>query len=303
MSCRHCSGCYRLLPETSYNRREWIIVDKGKSRCLKCVQSGGGHAYDSFGQTRAKLTERGNNASCAAFFNHDLERPFQSGGFRWVAKGRYTEGIRKGEDCVCKWFKTGAVYESIFFSLDIKANSKALYLIKEWNSRHFINKVVKLNMPEIWTFESSGNSSWHGRKVLQEPFIHNYTKYNSNSGWVENETPWPRVMQALSHFSYHISGRQYLLCDLQGGEGSDALVLTDPCIISETKEFGVTDLGTKGISSFFSNHKCNEFCLKEWVVPFDRKRYFQPKKGTSMINKAKNNNLRVTKKKTAEYLY
>lgn len=28
---------------------------------------------------------------------------------------------------------------------------------------------------------------------------------------------WGEAMQALSHFSYHKSGGQFLLCDLQGG--------------------------------------------------------------------------------------
>lgn len=39
-------------------------------------------------------------------------------------------------------------------------------------------------------------------------------------------------MQALSHFSYHQSGRQYLFCDLQGGHYEDCYVLTDPVIMS-----------------------------------------------------------------------
>ena len=32
-------------------------------------------------------------------------------------------------------------------------------------------------------------------------------------------------MQALSHYSYHITGGQFLMCDLQGGWYSDGVIL------------------------------------------------------------------------------
>jgi len=40
--------------------------------------------------------------------------------------------------------------------------------------------------------------------------------------------PWDKVMQALSHFTYHISGGEFVLCDLQGGLSSDGAIITDP---------------------------------------------------------------------------
>jgi hypothetical protein len=38
-------------------------------------------------------------------------------------------------------------------------------------------------------------------------------------------------MQALSHYSYHTSGGQFLVCDLQGGIYRDGVIL-DPIILS-----------------------------------------------------------------------
>ena len=55
----------------------------------------------------------------------DVKKPFAQGTFRWVAKGRYTEGPRNGQECVAKWFKTGAVMTNDFFDMDIKAVGKA----------------------------------------------------------------------------------------------------------------------------------------------------------------------------------
>jgi hypothetical protein len=143
-----------------------------------------------------------------------------------------------------------------FFDLDIKAMNKALDLVQQWSSHTYITQLIKVNLPAVWVF-APGTGQWAGKKVLQEPFIENYQKFNSNTGWADSSTPWPQLMQALSHFSFHASGGQYVLCDLQGGVYSNAVVLTDPVILSRDKSYGVTDLGPRGISSFFSNHKCN----------------------------------------------
>lgn len=290
MPCRLCACCNRLLDKQSYSRNQWS-KPIGISRCHSCVANGGRGSSNSgtnnypnnhTDRQRALQSARCNNANRATFNTYDLQNPFAEGGFRWVAKGRYTEGQRSGEKCVCKWFKSGVVFENTFFDLDIKAMDKALDLIKEWNSRHFINHIVKLNVPEVWTFDSD-SSTMADSKVLQEPYIDNYQKFNSNTGWTDDSTPWPRVMQALSHFSYHVSSGQFVLCDLQGGIYSDGIVLTDPVILSRSKSFGVTDLGPRGISTFFSNHRCNEFCRSNWMKPNDQRQYYAHQAGTSMM--------------------
>ena len=75
-------------------------------------------------------------------------------------------------------------------------------------------------------------------------------------------------MQALSHFSYHQSNGQVVLCDLQGGTGPDqAIVLTDLAINSMDRCFGLTDLGPDGIKAFFQHHECNAFCKASWIKP------------------------------------
>jgi hypothetical protein len=167
-----------------------------------------------------------------------------------------------------------------FFDLDIKAMNKALDLVQQWNGHQFINLLIKVNLPAVWTFLPGAR--WEGKKVLQEPFIESYQKFNSNTGWADSSTHWPQVMQALSHFSFHVSGGQFVLCDLQGGVYSNAVVLTDPVILSRDKSYGITDLGPQGVSSFFSNHKCNQYCRSHWSVPADRNRYHSAQMGTSM---------------------
>lgn len=67
---------------------------------------------------------------------------------------------------------------------------------------------------------------------MLEPFIENYEKFTSNTGWYEDVTPWKTVMQALSHFSYHATEGEYVLCDLQGGIYPECVVLFDPAVMS-----------------------------------------------------------------------
>lgn len=92
-------------------------------------------------------------------------------------------------------------------------------------------------------------------------------------------------MQALSHYSYHKNAGKFLLCDLQGGILSNGrgAVLTDPVILSRDRSYGVTDLGPEGMSTFFSRHVCNGFCMAHWQKPRDQAAYFRVFAGTSMM--------------------
>ena len=133
---------------------------------------------------------------------------------------------------------------------------------------------------------TQGDTKRSGQKVLSEPFIQNYQKFNSNSGWSDDSIAWGEVMQALSHFSYHVSRGYYVLCDLQGGIYQREAVLSDPVILSRDRKYGVTDLGPKGISSFFSHHDCNRFCRSSWIKPANPIPHFRPLPGTTMIRRS-----------------
>lgn len=80
----------------------------------------------------------------------------------------------------------------------------------------------------------------------------------------------------------HTSAGQYLLCDLQGGLFRDGAILTDPVIMSKSRSFGPTDLGPKGISSFFGHHKCNKYCKAKWQRPADQRLYYKASEGSAM---------------------
>lgn len=79
------------------------------------------------------------------------------------------------------------------------------------------------------------------------------------------------VAQSFSHFSYHMSRKNMLICDLQGvfDKTKNTFCFTDPVIHSNNpreqyqinrQRYGRTDMGQKGIDSFMKSHKCNRLC-------------------------------------------
>ncbi|KAJ3194917.1 hypothetical protein HDU67_004557, partial [Dinochytrium kinnereticum] len=158
----------------------------------------------------------------------------------------------------------------------------ALELVNRFNSDRIINRDIWINQPEVWTFLPDSRRA--GEKCIVEPMIANFEKFNSNTGWTPAvSSPWIKVMQALSHHSYHTTNRALLYCDLQGGVYPDGFVITDPVIMSATQEYGPTDLGPLGISTFFSRHQCNEFCNRQWMRPHDQTQYFEVQQGSAMV--------------------
>ena len=123
-----------------------------------------------------------------------------------------------------------------------------------------------------------------GEYITVEDYLHGkFIKFNSNTGWTLNEdkNPISKYLNAFSHWTYHQSNGKHLICDLQGvhthshhgdklknsAKGTADYRLTDPVIMSDSKEFGVTDLGVIGISNWFYYHKCNEYCDPSWIKP------------------------------------
>lgn len=214
----------------------------------------------------------------------DTSEVFASGSNMHVYKGVYTRGERAGEPCVSKVFKSGSVFEDTFFASELKVVDEARDIIENFNAdRILTNTNILINIPEIWVYTRNDE------KNLVEPFIDNFEKFNSNTGWVPNIfggelNPWMQVMQALSHYSYQVTNGRLLLCDLQGGVYQDGFILTDPVICSQEEgQYGPTDLGQRGIDTFFSRHKCNQFCRgRGWRRPASARAYHPAQQGTSM---------------------
>jgi hypothetical protein len=166
-------------------------------------------------QQVSKMSYSRVNSSTRALIVND--KIFASGTFKDVWKGVYTNGPRKGEPCVAKEFKTGSVFEEHYFQEELSIVERTQRIIDDFAAAKVLeNGRIFLNTPEIWTFDGTNE------KCLTEPMIENFEKFNGNTGWAPvTGTAWGEAMQALSHFSYHDSNRQFLLCDIQGGSYRD----------------------------------------------------------------------------------
>jgi hypothetical protein len=147
----------------------------------------------------------------------DKSKIFAQGTFKIVWRGVYTQGSRAGQACVAKEFKTGSGYEAYNFREELAIVASAQAIIDKWTEARVVNRRIMLNTPEIWADLGSG-----GKRALIEPFIENFEKFNSNTGWADvTGGSWSEAMQALSHFSYYSSRGRLLLCDIQGGAYRD----------------------------------------------------------------------------------
>lgn len=220
---------------------------------------------------------RKNNATSSTFNRRHF---VGAGTFMNVYKEKYTDGERKGQAAVAKVFKSGSVFERAYFDHEMQVVDNTVQIVNAYNAGSFVNRKIRVNDTEIWKSHSADKEL-----SLAEPFIENFEKFNSNSGWVSRDRAmWNLVMQSLSHFSYDHSRRQLVLCDLQGGIYKDGAILTDPVIVSKTGCFGPTDLGIKGIDSFFAGHTCNQYCRASWLKPNNPIPHFPVRQGTSMIS-------------------
>jgi len=209
-------------------------------------------------------------------------RFLDAGSFRNVYLTTYTKGPRKGQQGVYKIFKDKGGDDST--ADDLRAVAEAGRIIEAFNMHNDAISAVQgaearrrvyLNQPEVWSMDS--------RPILVEPFIEgNYAKFNSNSGWVSEDNEY-RLMQALSHFSFHFTKGTRLLCDLQGGGYATRFVLTDPAMLSVSKEYEQTDGGPKFMRNFFAHHRCNKYCDKGWQCLVGARPEFQPRMGTSFL--------------------
>ena len=181
-----------------------------------------------------------------------------------VYQGVYVSGPNEGERCVAKLMiqnDDAAMEEDFAIELDVVAEARRI--VQLFNEGGFIDHQIYVTEPEIWRFDDACEARWRGRLCLVEPLILDYTRFNSNTGFNrDSELDWPRVMQALSHFSYYKTGGSSVLCDLQGGSMGDDIVLTDPIVMTRSKSYGQQDLGKRGLELFFTHHKCNKYCHK-----------------------------------------
>lgn len=186
------------------------------------------------------------------------KRPFAQGAMRVAA---YARALDSSTPLVVKSFKrSGKQLAHLADDMRIQVLCKAFAL--EFNALlpaqpEFLDFVVATCLKP----ETAGGKD--DQCMSLEPFMSgDYVKYNSNSGYVNDENancPINLAAQAFSHFTFERSRGKFLVCDVQGV----GYTMTDPAVhTADPERFKLVDtnLGEAGFKFFFATHKCNDLC-------------------------------------------
>ena len=100
-----------------------------------------------------------------------------------------------------------------------------------------------------------------------------FLKYNSNSGYVADSLlPHNDMVQAFLHFSFEESGGKFIVADLQGVARDSEVLLTDPQVLSLTRDYGPGDLGVTGYLRCLRAHRCGRTCQQLGLTPISSSR-------------------------------
>jgi len=178
-------------------------------------------------------------------------------------------------------------------------------VVKKYNKANLehINSRLKISMKEMlfrdvatylaakfyaeWFNKLSEGNEWKvyfvkpfivdidGELYFGEPFQDGkFVKWNDNTGQVNLSKEGVRqlmnnVVGTFSHFTYHASGENLMVVDIQGWDNNCQITFTDPQIHTRqvahsgcqlAKKFSVGNLGRAGMCRFFSTHECTTNC-------------------------------------------
>ena len=213
---------------------------------------------------------------------------FERGTSRLAFKGTWHGDNQEGGRCVVKVFVEECGEKVGNWDADARAALKAKTIADVFNKYFKGTKEIHFCIPEIVKMkdvaafrlfgvfpirgqvrDEEGTGNIEATKIVNtgdfvavEEFIHGmYDKFNSNTGWINLSTK-TEITEAFSHFSYHYSSGEILVCDLQGVEQDNRFYLTDPAVHAKEGPgyYGPTDLGIAGFHMFFENHICNMLC-------------------------------------------
>lgn len=194
----------------------------------------------------------------------------------WEAYGRWGSGL------VIKTMKPEFKEMGVRVTqADVDMQNEASRLVHKFSStvkpqKDGVPCPVYMRQAELLTFKAGLKSTETGISVcnpgesvlLEAKVAGKYEKFNSNSGWSGGFN----LPDAFSHWTWVESGGALLVCDLQGQRGCPGAhrmagntdkywyMFTDPAVCSQSKRYGITDLGQKGIQNWFLKHKCNTMC-------------------------------------------
>ena len=194
-------------------------------------------------------------------------KSFAEGRFRRAYKGRYTTPMEKvGQKCVVKELKDSYTWNPNDWDSTVEIQEESQKLAEGFNKYSRTNYPIQFTDVNILRVtRQSGNATPKlNEYVVVEDYIPGqFKKWLNNYGYISDEVSFAKSMPAFAHWSWWHTGGEKMIADLQGVRSDDGYTLTDPVLMSGSvngKRYGCTDTGVEGITMFFFNHKCNDFC-------------------------------------------
>ena len=227
-----------------------------------------------------------NTATCKVQVS---ENPFDKGSCRLAFYGRVIFSEKDFDEVVFKEMLTKARIEELNrqrYMCDLEVQTISAKLAFEFNHRlkrieDFPKMKVKFLMAKVIRLETSpGNYRFMAHEKRFRGVSPVMIKYTNNMNYVisaekldEIECLQRDIVLAFSHFSYEITEKYLLVCDLQGvhsrdSKGEPTVLLTDPAIHCEKHHrFGKTNHKEGGFKAFFKTHVCNNYCRALGLSP------------------------------------
>jgi len=126
-------------------------------------------------------------------------------------------------------------------------------------ARHYAEEYNKYKPPKLCKFLQTWVLQLMDREFeplccLEMYLTGKYQKYSNNYYYADVERNTPH---AFAHFSFEASGRQLIICDIQGVQD----IYTDPQVHNQSGEgYGRGNLGQAGFQGFLHTHRCNAIC-------------------------------------------
>ncbi|BFZ19163.1 hypothetical protein BsWGS_22202 [Bradybaena similaris] len=203
------------------------------------------------------------------------------------------KGPRSGDRCVVKVFARGPGTQKAG-ELEVEKGQKARALAREFNTwlpkRGTRVKISYLFWAQVDDVSLVKQIFFSGRRRLSTNDI---VLVEDDLRWCDEDKPGrkrelevymdnlgkkytciAKDLETFTHFTFHDSGGQLVVCDLEGVQDQAGFYLKTPVIHSREKRYGKSDLGLQGIIEVFNNHVCNELC-KDLIKPCDALDSFQ----------------------------
>jgi hypothetical protein len=192
--------------------------------------------------------------------------PFAKGSIRFAFYGQFSSDDSPFIDVVFKELASADPKANTFvvYREHLEIQAIAQFLAEQFNAEQ--QRLFRNSMPIVYADADLVQQIANPSKIYQvERRMHQeWRKWNNNSGGV-SLSEYSTILQAFSHWTYHISSGRLMVVDLQGVKVDRAYLLTDPALhcddllrFRETR----TNLGVKGMHQFFRTHVCSDVCSK-----------------------------------------